>query len=226
MITNFARMLPLTPPSLPMLRRAGVFDRAFDLALEFQVLFTVELALEVQGRAEHAGGCPGARCRRGPGEPSCYREFFAHGFLRLSGSRRRWGGGSLRPSIRLHRDSAIEIRSLCDAHARRAKIAAHDRRLTDLDALLGAHVALHLAIDVDGRGVDGGDHFALLADDDALLVMDRAFDAAFDLDVFLGFQFALETQRRAKHRHAFTRVMGLLIKTLPWGCRRLTRSAA
>jgi hypothetical protein len=35
-------------------------------------------------------------------------------------------------------------------------------------------------------------------------VVDRAFDAAFDLDVFLGFEFALEAQRRAEYRHAFT----------------------
>src|SRR3954471_10151606 len=90
------------------------------------------------------------------------------------------GGGSWRPSIRLHRDSAIEICSLCDAHARRAQIAAHDRRLTDLDALLGVHVALHAAIDVDDGGIDLGDHFALLAHDDALLMLDRALDAAFD----------------------------------------------
>src|SRR5215213_4322445 len=110
----------------------------------------------------------------------------------FSGSAARaGGGGSLRPSIRLHDDSAIEIRSLCDAHAWRADVAAHDRGLTNLDALLGVHVALNPAVDVDRCGVHCGDHFAFRADDDALLMVDRAFDAAFDLDVFLGFELAL-----------------------------------
>src|SRR5262245_7460080 len=123
--------------------------------------------------------------------------------------------GSLRPSIRFHGDSAIEVCSLGDGDARRTEIAAHDRRLTDLDGFLGAHVALHATIDVDGGGIDLGDHFALLANDDSLLVLDRALDAAFDLDVFLGFQLAFEAQGRAKHRHAFVRRV-TAHQLLPW----------
>src|SRR4030095_13116062 len=71
----------------------------------------------------------------------------------FSVSAARAGGGSLRPSIRFHGDSAIEIRSLCDADARGADVAADHRRLTDLDTLAGAHVALDLAVDVDARGI-------------------------------------------------------------------------
>src|SRR5688572_24805462 len=124
----------------------------------------------------------------------------------FSGSAARaGGGGSLRPSIRLHGDSAIEIRSLCDADARGAEIAAHDRRVADLDALFGAHVANHFAVDVDLRGMDRRHDFAFGANDYALLVVDRALDAAFDLDVFLGFELALEAQRRAEDRQAFVR---------------------
>src|ERR1700754_1471853 len=105
----------------------------------------------------------------------------------FSGSAARsGGGGSLRPSIRFHGDSAIEIRSLCDADARGADVAADHRRLTDLDALAGAHVALHFAVDIDARGIHRGNDFALGPNDHTLLVMNRAFDAAFDLDVFLG----------------------------------------
>src|SRR5690349_4932101 len=114
-------------------------------------------------------------------------------------------GGSLRPSIRFHGDSAIEVRSLCDTDARGADVAAHDRRLTDLDALAGDHVALDLSVDVDARGVHRSDDLALGTDDHALLVVNRALDAAFDLDVFLGLELALEAQRRAEYRHAFVR---------------------
>src|SRR5688572_20779800 len=130
------------------------------------------------------------------------------------------GCESLRPSIRLHGDSAIEICSLGDAHARRANVAANIRGLTDLDALLGAHVALDAAVDVDRVGVHGGDHFTLGADDDALLVMDGALDAAFDLDVFLSLEFAFETQRRTEDRYAFIAgIVGAAHQFSPWGLR-------
>src|SRR5436190_7190738 len=69
---------------------ARVFDRTFQLALEFQVLFAVQLALEMQRRAEHAGaGCHFLLRRRRRGR-HLVLEAFAHGFLRLSGLRRGW----------------------------------------------------------------------------------------------------------------------------------------
>jgi hypothetical protein len=79
-----------------------------------------------------------------------------------------------------------------------------------------------MVIDV-GRFVGGVD-FALVSDHDALLVFVRAFDSAFDLDVLLGFLFAIVAQGRAEHRHAFT---GCVAHNSPnWCFRRLTRSAA
>ena len=69
-----------------------VFDRAFELALEFQILFTVQLALEMQGRAEDAGRSRGGlrRCG-GRRRHLAVAESFAHGFLRFNGPGRRWG---------------------------------------------------------------------------------------------------------------------------------------
>ena len=69
---------------------ARVFDRTFQLALEFQVLFAVQLALEMQRRAEHAGAGCDFLLRRGRRGRHLVLEAFAHGFLRLSGSRRGW----------------------------------------------------------------------------------------------------------------------------------------
>ena len=40
---------------LPDGKTARVFDRAFELALEFQVFLAIQLTLEMQGGAEHAG---------------------------------------------------------------------------------------------------------------------------------------------------------------------------
>src|ERR1043165_7932831 len=137
-ITNFALMLPVTPPSLPMLR--------------LRVCSMEPSSWPWNSRSSSPYSSP-LKCSVGPSTQTVPLDgagaggggAFISGVLlmgfsasdRLGGA----GGGSERPSIRLHRDSAIEICSLVDADAGRAQIAADHRRLTDLDALLGDDVA-------------------------------------------------------------------------------------
>src|SRR5262245_29853481 len=176
MITNLARMLPLTEPSLPMLSE--------------RVCSIEPSSWPWNSRSSSPYSSP-LKCRVGPrtqtvpldGAAAGGGGAFISGALLMGFSisgRLGGGGGSERPSIRLHRDSAIEICSLGDAHAGRADVAADHSRLTDLDALASGDVALDLAVDVDALRIDGGDDFALGTHDHSLLMMDRAFDAAFD----------------------------------------------
>src|SRR5688572_2141157 len=201
-MTNLALMLPVTPPSLPMLseRVCSIEPSSWPWNSRSSSPYSSPLKCRVGPRTQVPAGAAGAGAG---GAILASEKFLLMGFSasgRLGG-----GGGSVRPSIRLHRDSAIEICSLGDAHAGRADVAADHSRLTDLDAFLGDHVALDLAVDVDALGIDGGDDFALGTHDHFLLVVDRALDSALDLDVFLGSEFALEAQRRTEYRHAFTR---------------------
>src|SRR5436190_16691152 len=171
-ITNLARMLPVTPPSLPIdrLRVCSIEPSSWPWNSRSSSPYSSPLKCSVGPSTQ----VPVATSFCGAGAGGAI--LFSKPLLMVfSGSAACAGdGGSLRPSIRFHGDSAIEIRSLCDADARRANVAAHDRRLTDLDALAGDHVALDFAVDVDARGIHRSDDLALGTDDHTLLVVNRA----------------------------------------------------
>src|SRR5689334_957996 len=153
-ITNLALMLPVTPPSLPMLseRVCSIEPSSWPWNSRSSSPYSSPLKCRVGPRTQTV---PFARAGAGAGGAILASGMFLlMGFSASTG--RAGGGGSERPSIRLHRDSAIEICSLVDAHAGGAEVAADHSRLTDLDALLGDDVALDLAVDVDALGMDGG----------------------------------------------------------------------
>src|SRR5687768_13755427 len=126
-ITNFALMLPVTPPSLPMLKErvCSIEPSIWPWNSRSSSPYSSPLKCRVGPRMQVpvGGAAAGAGGAILESEKFLLMGFSASG--RLGGG----GGGSVRPSIRLHRDSAIEICSLGDAHAGRADVAAdHSRR--------------------------------------------------------------------------------------------------
>src|SRR4051812_24989727 len=138
-ITNFALMLPVTPPSLPIdrLRVCSIEPSSWPWNSRSSSPYSSPLKCRVGPSTQ---GAPWAGCGAAGGAGGA--NLLSPKFLLMdfSVSAGRAGGCLLGSDARFHGNAAIEICSLGDADTRRADVAAHDCRIADLDALLGVHV--------------------------------------------------------------------------------------
>src|SRR5438552_3877749 len=98
-------------------------------------------------------------------------------------------------------DGAFEVGAVLDHDPRGGQIAVHRTVLLDLDAVLGAQIALHGAVDHNFAGDNIGGHFRGRADSELPLVeLDQSFDRAIDLQIFAPSDFALHMQAGTEPR--------------------------
>src|SRR3990172_6935571 len=120
---------------------------------------------------------------------------WALGFHRGDGSRRRSAGRAPRehPLVQvLHLALALEDDALLDHQRRTLDVAAHLRRVVQLDRVLGPHVSLHLAVHDDAAAGDLGGNLGALTDDEHIARDDGAGELAVDPYRSLEGQLALE----------------------------------
>src|SRR6202007_1534452 len=92
-------------------------------------------------------------------------------------------------------DGTFEIGAVLNHDARGRQVADHGAILLDFDAILGAHISLHVAIDHHFTGDHVGGHLRGGANGELPLVeLDQSFDRAIDLQIFVACDFAFHVQ--------------------------------
>src|SRR6266478_768707 len=112
-----------------------------------------------------------------------------------SGLRKRTAPAGFLLGALVDLDGAFEVGAVFDHDARGGQVADDRAIFLDFDAILGAKISLHVAVDHNLTGNDVSGHFGSGADGQLPLVeLDQSFDRAIDLQIFVARNFAFHMQ--------------------------------